>query len=91
MEVMRSQAYITDGISLIQIIFPCQCFFEVLLGDGLFDHIINQPDDDRFERVAAKINSMSDRTVADDGKRDRIKLIDQIYKRIINSYKERQL
>ena len=64
---------------------------EGLLGDRLFDHIINQMDDDKFERVAAKINSMSDRTGAEDGKHDRIEFIDQVYKRIINSDKGRQL
>ena len=60
-----------------------------MLGDGLFDNLVNQLDDNRFERLASKIKGMSNKPVTNDGSAN--ELLNSAYENMMRSDKGKRL
>ncbi len=66
---------------------------EGLLSDEIFDHIVNQIEDEKFEDLATKIKHMKDMAIAKDTAHDtsEIELINKADKNLMNSDKGKRL
>jgi len=66
---------------------------EGLLSDEIFDHIVNQMDDEKFENLATKIEHMKDMAIATDTAHDtsEIELINKADKSLMSSDKGKRL
>lgn len=60
-----------------------------MLGDGLFDNIVNQLDDNRFKLLASKIKGMSNKPVTGDGSAN--ELLNRTYENMMRSEKGKRL